>query len=248
MCRYYEQYRRYNYTTPKSYLELISLYKSLLARKRDELRAAKQRLENGARRWQGRCLRFIGQAACRTFRKARPIDWPPIYPPPNIRAAGVEKISQASDAVELLRVALLSEQVVVEEKKAATVVRPTQLYMGGTLRVQASHCSARWDGIRNGCRPRPPASSASCPHGLAPWALVVLPTRPFTLYRWSIPCFFLQALIESIGQEKAVADEAVEASRGDEESAAELQAQVEAVAAECARDLGAAEPVIKVRV
>jgi hypothetical protein len=59
---------------------------------------------------------------------------------------------------------------------------------------------------------------------------------------------FLQALIESIGQEKAVADEAVEASRGDEESAAELQAQVEAVAAECARDLGAAEPVIKVRV
>jgi hypothetical protein len=31
---YLESYRRYNYTTPKSYLELISLYKDLLARKR----------------------------------------------------------------------------------------------------------------------------------------------------------------------------------------------------------------------
>jgi dynein heavy chain len=45
--RYHEVYRRYNYTTPKSYLELISLYKSLLAQKREELRAAKERLENG---------------------------------------------------------------------------------------------------------------------------------------------------------------------------------------------------------
>lgn len=32
-----------------------------------------------------------------------------------------------------------------------------------------------------------------------------------------------QALVESIGKEKAVADEAVEASRADEESAAALQ-------------------------
>jgi hypothetical protein len=39
--------RRYNYTTPKSYLELISLYKQLLERKRQELRAAKERLQNG---------------------------------------------------------------------------------------------------------------------------------------------------------------------------------------------------------
>ena len=33
-----------------------------------------------------------------------------------------------------------------------------------------------------------------------------------------------QALIESIGKEKAIADEAVEASRADEEAAAALQA------------------------
>ena len=49
MCvrRYLESVRRYNYTTPKSYLELISLYKSLLAQKRAELRGEKERLESG---------------------------------------------------------------------------------------------------------------------------------------------------------------------------------------------------------
>jgi dynein heavy chain len=44
---YLETERRYNYTTPKSYLELISLYKGLLAKKREELRLQKERLENG---------------------------------------------------------------------------------------------------------------------------------------------------------------------------------------------------------
>jgi len=39
--------RRYNYTTPKSYLEFGALYKSLLAKKRAELKADKERLENG---------------------------------------------------------------------------------------------------------------------------------------------------------------------------------------------------------
>lgn len=45
--QYLETFRRYNYTTPKSYLELIALYKQLLARKRAELQAAKERLQNG---------------------------------------------------------------------------------------------------------------------------------------------------------------------------------------------------------
>ncbi len=45
--RYLESVRRFNYTTPKSYLELISLYKGLLEKKRAELRANKERLENG---------------------------------------------------------------------------------------------------------------------------------------------------------------------------------------------------------
>ncbi|KAM9001324.1 dynein axonemal heavy chain 17 [Sarcophilus harrisii] len=39
--------RRYNYTTPKTFLELIKLYQSLLAKKRKELIAKIDRLENG---------------------------------------------------------------------------------------------------------------------------------------------------------------------------------------------------------
>ena len=58
-CRYLESMRRYNYTTPKSYLELISLYKSLLAQKRAELRADKERLENGVGK--------IAQASAQVF-------------------------------------------------------------------------------------------------------------------------------------------------------------------------------------
>lgn len=53
-------------------------------------------------------------------------------------------------------------------------------------------------------------------------------------------------LITSIGQEKAKVDAEVEASRSDEEAAAALQREVEAFQTECAADLAAAEPIIKV--
>jgi dynein heavy chain len=39
--------RRYNYTTPKSYLDLISLYKSMLHDKKTKIHVLKDRLENG---------------------------------------------------------------------------------------------------------------------------------------------------------------------------------------------------------
>ena len=39
--------RRYNYTTPKSFLEQIVLYQNLLKVKSNELTAKMQRLENG---------------------------------------------------------------------------------------------------------------------------------------------------------------------------------------------------------
>lgn len=39
--------RRYNYTTPKTFLEQIKLYQNLLAKKRLELVAKIERLENG---------------------------------------------------------------------------------------------------------------------------------------------------------------------------------------------------------
>lgn len=38
---------RYNYTTPKSFLEFGGLYKLLLAQKRSDLNRDKERLENG---------------------------------------------------------------------------------------------------------------------------------------------------------------------------------------------------------
>jgi len=65
--QYLETYRRYNYTTPKSYLELISLYKSLLARKRAELQAAKERLQNGVEK----IAQASAQASCQAGRADR---------------------------------------------------------------------------------------------------------------------------------------------------------------------------------
>jgi dynein heavy chain len=129
---YLSQDRRYNYTTPKSYLELIALYKALLASKREDLRQQRERLESG-----------------------------------------VAKIAQASAQVADLQVNLKQEQIIVAEKKLAT-----------------------------------------------------------------------DALIVNIGQEKAVVDEAVESSRGDEDSCAQMQTDVMAFQAECEEDLKAAEPII----
>lgn len=39
--------KRYNYTTPKSFLEQITLYQNLLSKKNSELQAKIVRLENG---------------------------------------------------------------------------------------------------------------------------------------------------------------------------------------------------------
>jgi dynein heavy chain len=45
--RFFQELRRKFYTTPKSYLDLINLYMSLLAEKREELGTARDRLLNG---------------------------------------------------------------------------------------------------------------------------------------------------------------------------------------------------------
>jgi dynein heavy chain len=56
--------RRYNYTTPKSYLELIGLYKILLERKRQELRGAKDRLQNGVEKIAQASAQVGGRSRC----------------------------------------------------------------------------------------------------------------------------------------------------------------------------------------
>jgi len=131
--KFKESLRRFCYTTPKSYLELISLYDSLLAQKRADLKVQKDRLENG-----------------------------------------VDKIAQASAQVKDLQTNLQQEQIIVEEKKSTT-----------------------------------------------------------------------DALIVSIGQEKAIVDDAVESSRGDEEECSKIAEEVMAFQAECEEDLKAAEPIIQ---
>eukprot|EP00899_Mesostigma_viride_P009330 jgi/Mesvir1/18399/Mv14277-RA.1 len=129
---YLEVERRYNYTTPKSFLELISLYKSLLHARRTNLRQQRERLESG-----------------------------------------LDKIAQASAQVADLQANLKIEQVIVEEKKQAT-----------------------------------------------------------------------DALIVSIGQEKAIVDEQKSGAAADEEECAAIAAEVSAFQAECQKDLAAAEPII----
>ena len=44
---YFQNERRYNYTTPKSFLEQIALFSKLLAEKNYDLNARIERLENG---------------------------------------------------------------------------------------------------------------------------------------------------------------------------------------------------------
>ncbi|XP_075803650.1 dynein axonemal heavy chain 11 [Microtus pennsylvanicus] len=47
---YYQNERRYSYATPRSFLEQISLFKSLLKRKREEVQQRKEHLGNGIQR------------------------------------------------------------------------------------------------------------------------------------------------------------------------------------------------------
>jgi len=57
----YEQYeKRYNYTTPKSFLELIALYKSMLAKRRAETEASIQRLSNGVTKLESTAAQVAG--------------------------------------------------------------------------------------------------------------------------------------------------------------------------------------------
>ena len=49
---YYQNERRYNYTTPRSFLEQISLFKSLLKKKREEVKQKQEHLGNGIQKLQ----------------------------------------------------------------------------------------------------------------------------------------------------------------------------------------------------
>ena len=46
--QYEREDRRFNYTTPKSFLELIALYKAMLAARREEVSTKKKKLSDGS--------------------------------------------------------------------------------------------------------------------------------------------------------------------------------------------------------
>lgn len=45
--QYLAELSRHNYVTPKSYLELLSIFSDLIGRKKQELHSARQRMETG---------------------------------------------------------------------------------------------------------------------------------------------------------------------------------------------------------
>ena len=61
--RYIDVARRYNYTTAKSYLELIALFKSQLASKRAQLGANKSRLQSGVEKISEASAQVLGSPA-----------------------------------------------------------------------------------------------------------------------------------------------------------------------------------------
>ncbi|CDQ79157.1 unnamed protein product [Oncorhynchus mykiss] len=46
-AQYLAELSRYNYVTPKSYLELLAIFSSLIGRKKQELHSARQRMKTG---------------------------------------------------------------------------------------------------------------------------------------------------------------------------------------------------------
>lgn len=60
--------RRYNYTTPKTFLEQIKLYQNLLSSKRKDLIAKMDRLENGLAK-----LESTASQVCKTNNSRYPV-------------------------------------------------------------------------------------------------------------------------------------------------------------------------------
>lgn len=71
--------RRYNYTTPKTFLEQIKLYQSLLAKKRAELVAKIERLENGLMKLQSTASQVQGAAGTGWGRAAQQAPSPQLH-------------------------------------------------------------------------------------------------------------------------------------------------------------------------
>lgn len=63
-AQYLTNEKRYNYTTPKSFLEQITLYQNLLKMKNQELQAKIIRLENGLEKLRSTASQVIQNTLC----------------------------------------------------------------------------------------------------------------------------------------------------------------------------------------
>lgn len=57
--QYHAELSRYNYVTPKSYLELLSIFSALIGRKKQELHSARQRMKGGLDKVTATWKRFV---------------------------------------------------------------------------------------------------------------------------------------------------------------------------------------------
>ena len=67
---YLSNEKRYNYTTPKSFLEQITLYQNLLSKKNQELQAKIVRLENGLEKLKSTASQVKSLTLYKTFKQA----------------------------------------------------------------------------------------------------------------------------------------------------------------------------------
>ncbi|DBA86689.1 TPA: Dynein alpha chain, flagellar outer arm [Trebouxia sp. C0004] len=110
--RFLEVEKRYNYTTPKTFLELIKLYKSVLARKRNQVQEAIDRLDTGLAKLQ---------------KTQKDVDV--LVEEAKIKAVEVEKKVAGADAfaeqvgVEKTKVNLENEAAQVEAEKCGVIAK-----------------------------------------------------------------------------------------------------------------------------
>jgi len=94
--------RRYNYTTPKSFLEQIKLYESLLSKKNSQLQAAVERLENGLEKLRSTAAQVDDLKA-------------------KLAAQEIELKQKNEDADKLIQVVAVETEKVSKEKEIADV-------------------------------------------------------------------------------------------------------------------------------
>uniref|UniRef100_A0AAR2LEL7 Dynein, axonemal, heavy chain 1 n=1 Tax=Pygocentrus nattereri TaxID=42514 RepID=A0AAR2LEL7_PYGNA len=115
VARKCEQYRtelsRYNYVTPKSYLELLSIFSALIGHKKQELHGARQRMKTGLDKVRGRKAEDVSkmQEELETMR-------PLLEEAARDTVITMEKIKEDTVVAEETRVAVQAEEAKASEK------------------------------------------------------------------------------------------------------------------------------------